>query len=154
MERSVEPLVSAARDRASLSQRFASFVAERQPFALRPALAAFESVCRRDPGRDAEAIDALRAPLGGAIRRELARAPPEGLPETTPGVSVEERLHEARQELREICDGFLRRESIGASFSREERIEMLRGMVMTRAVDNRLKAFFTQGEVRYKDTAF
>ncbi|HEX7254147.1 MAG TPA: thiamine pyrophosphate-dependent enzyme [Thermoanaerobaculia bacterium] len=154
MERSVEPMAAATRGRVSLSQRFASFVAERQPFALRPALAAFESVCRREPGRDAAAIDVLRAPLAEALRRELAGAPPEGLPDTTPGVSVEERLNEARRELRDICDGFLRREAIAASLTPEERVEILRGMIMTRAVDNRLKAFFTQGEVRYKDTAF
>ena len=155
MERSVEPVAAAAvRGRTSLAQRFAAFIAERQPFALRPAITAFETVCLRDPGRDPAAIDALRAPFAEALRRLLAGAPPEGLPETTPGVSVEERLHQARQELRESCDGFLRREAIEASLSRDERLEILRGMMLTRAVDNRLKAFFSQGEVRYKDTAF
>jgi 2-oxoisovalerate dehydrogenase E1 component len=132
----------------------ASFIAERQPFALRPVLAALDAVVKRDPGRDHEAIERLRAPFREALGRELAGAPPDGLPETTPGVSVEERLHQARQELLEICDGFWRRESIRASLSKQERIEILRGMVLTRATDNRLKAFFTQGEVRYRDTAF
>ena len=31
---------------------------------------------------------------------------------------------------------------------------MLRGMILTRAVDNRLKAFFTGSEVRYGNTPF
>jgi hypothetical protein len=43
---------------------------------------------------------------------------------------VEERLHQARQELREICDGFLRRESRSPLRSPEERVEMS-GMTMT-----------------------
>jgi len=135
-------------------KRFASFVAERHPFAIRPAVTAFQLVCRKEPGRDAPAIDALRAPFAQALGRELAGAPPEGLPDATPGVSVEERLHQARQDLAEDCDGFLRRESIAASLSREERIEILRGMVLTRATDNRLKAFFSGGEVRYNGVSF
>jgi 2-oxoisovalerate dehydrogenase E1 component len=140
--------------RTGLRERFASFIAERQPFALSPALSAFERVCRRDPGRNSAAIDALRAPLAEALGRELAGAPPEGLPDTTPGISVEERLHQARQELLETCDGFLRREAIAASLSGEERLEILRGMLLTRATDNRLKAFFSGSEVRYKDMSF
>ncbi|HMF09383.1 MAG TPA: thiamine pyrophosphate-dependent enzyme, partial [Thermoanaerobaculia bacterium] len=140
--------------RISLAQRFASFVAERQPFALRPALSAFTAVCERDPGRNSAMIEALRPALAVALRRELAGAPPEGLPETTPGVSVEERLVLAKTELAEACDGFLRREAIAASLSREERIEILKGMLLTRATDNRLKAFFTGNEVRFGGVAF
>ncbi|MGH9318031.1 MAG: thiamine pyrophosphate-dependent enzyme, partial [Thermoanaerobaculia bacterium] len=47
-----------------------------------------------------------------------------------------------------------RREATAASLTRDERIEILRGMVLTRATDNRLKAFFAGSEVRYKDVAF
>jgi 2-oxoisovalerate dehydrogenase E1 component len=129
-------------------------VAERHPFALRPALSAFTAVCERDPGRNSAMIEALRPALAVALRRELAGAPPEGLPETTPGVSVEERLVLAKSDLAEACDGFLRRESIAASLSREERIEILKGMLLTRATDNRLKAFFTGNEVRFGGVAF
>ena len=155
MERSAHPAPSiSAGLRAGLSERFASFVAERHPFALRPALMAFSAVCRSDPGRDAAAIDALRPSFANALRRELAGAPPDGIPETTPGVSIEERLAAARTELLEACDGFLRREAIAASLTREERIEMLRGMILTRATDNRLKAFFSGGEVRYRGVSF
>src|SRR5262249_33904095 len=155
VERSVDPVSSApAGVRTSLAQRLASFVAERQPFALRPVLAALDAVAGRDPGRDAAAIEGLRGPFLEALGRELAGAPPGNLPETTRGVSVEERLHHARRELQQICDGFWRRESIRASLTKEERLEILRGMVLTRATDNRLKAFFAQGEVRFRDTAF
>ena len=54
-----------------LAARFAAFVAERHPFALAPAVAAFEAVCRREPGRDRPAIEALRPALAEALRRQL-----------------------------------------------------------------------------------
>ena len=140
--------------RATLAARFAAFVAERYPFALRQALAAFESVCPADPGRDPAGIKALRGPLAQALEQKLSHVLPAGVPETTPGVPAEERLGTARQEILEACDGFLRREATAASLTREERIEILRGMILTRATDNRLKAFFSGSEVRYKDVAF
>jgi 2-oxoisovalerate dehydrogenase E1 component len=63
-------------------------------------------------------------------------------------------VHQARVELIEACDGFLRREAIAASLTGAERREMLEGMVLTRAVDNRLKQFFMSGEIRWGDMAF
>ncbi len=140
--------------RVGLSERFAAFVAERQPFALGPALSAFQAVCDRDPGRNPAMIEALRPAFAVALRRELAGAPPEGLPETTPGVSVEERLVLAKAELAQACDGFLRREAIAASLTEQERVEILKGMLLTRATDNRLKAFFTGNEVRFRGVSF
>ncbi|HEY7862982.1 MAG TPA: thiamine pyrophosphate-dependent enzyme, partial [Thermoanaerobaculia bacterium] len=138
----------------TLTARLSSFVAERLPFALGPCLAAFERVCPADPGRDARRIEALRGPFAGELARLLSGPAPPDLPETTPGVSVEVRLDQARSELLDACDGFLRRESIRASLTKEERLEILRGMVLTRATDNRLKAFFLGNEVKYGNTAF
>src|SRR5690606_33049498 len=43
---------------------------------------------------------------------------------------------------------------IRASLTADERREILTGMMLTRATDNRLKVFFTGGEVRYGDAAF
>ncbi len=54
----------------------------------------------------------------------------------------------------EACDGWLQREAIAASLTNDERKEILRGMCLTRAVDNRLKRLFTGGEVRWGVTAF
>src|SRR6266496_992109 len=155
VERSVEsPSSVFPRVRGGILQRFAAFVAERHPFALTSAVSAFEAVCRKEPGRDPAVIEALRPGLAESLKRHFAQAPPEGLPEATPGIPVERRLEQARQELLETCDGFLRREAIAAGLTREERVEILRGMVLTRATDNRLKSLFTSGEVRYRDTAF
>jgi 2-oxoisovalerate dehydrogenase E1 component len=138
-----------------LASRFGAFVAERHPFALSEALEAFDAATGGREPRDEGAIEATRA----AVRRELsrrlqARAVPDGLPEPTPRVSAAARLKQAQAELVEDCDGFLRRAAIEASLTREERIEILRGMILTRATDNRLKAFFLGGEVRFGATAF
>ena len=153
MERIVESR-SPVQTRLPLAARFGAFVAERFPFALAPAFEAFRSVSPSDPGRDEAAIEALRRPVSEALLRAIDHLPAESFGDTVPGVTVETRMQQAKTELLEACDGFLRREAIEASLSREERIEILRGMVLTRATDNRLKAFFSGGEVRYGGAAF
>src|SRR6185312_17466744 len=70
------------------------------------------------------------------------------------GVRADVRLAQAVEETVAACDGFLRRAALKASLSRDERIEILRGMLLTRATDNRLKTFFTSGEVRYGEAPF
>jgi 2-oxoisovalerate dehydrogenase E1 component len=114
--------------------------------------------------RDPAAIDALRDPLRRILVQTLsdflspdvsaAQKLQGSVPETTPGVSVSERLHHAVAEVVDACDGFLRREAITASLTADEKREMLRGMILTRATDNRLKQFFTGGEVRYGSGTF
>jgi len=156
---------TAARN-ATLLARFAAFVAERHPLALRPAVTALDMATGGQPidERDAAAIDALRDPLRRILVQTLtdflspdasaAQKLQGAVPETTPGVTVSERLHLAVAEVVEACDGFLRREAIAASLTSDEKIEMLRGMILTRATDNRLKQFFTGGEVRYGAASF
>ena len=138
-----------------LARRLGAFVAERHPFALAEALDAFDAVTRGAEPSDEAAIDALRP----AFRRELPRRLqlrrlPPGIGDTTPRTNVETRMEQAVAALVDDCDGFLRRAAIQASLTRGERLEMLRGMVLTRATDNRLKSLFTLGEVRYGTAAF
>jgi TPP-dependent pyruvate/acetoin dehydrogenase alpha subunit len=142
----------AVRARPSVSARFGAFVLERFPFAAAAASSVLEAVADGDLA-SAEAIERARTRLAPALRRALG-TPPQDLPETTPAVSAGVRWTAAVDELVEACDGFLRRASIAGSLSADERREMLRGMALTRATDNRLKAFFTGGEVRYGDGAF
>jgi 2-oxoisovalerate dehydrogenase E1 component len=142
---------------AGLASRLSAFITERHPLAVALVLDVFEAVGggRLKP-RDHAALDALRTPF----RRELARRlyetlrAPEGTDHTTPGTSAVKRMEQARAELLESCDGFLRREAIAASLTKDERVEILRGMVLTRAVDNRLKQFFMGGEIRWGEMAF
>jgi 2-oxoisovalerate dehydrogenase E1 component len=155
MAREVEDRKEAGRSFSSpLAARFAAFVAEHHPFALPAARRAFEEICPTDPGREAGAIDVLRPAMAAALRRHLTMPLVEGLSETTPGVSFEDRMEQARTQILEDCDGFLAREALAAGLTREERIEILRGMILTRATDNRLKSFFSESEVRYRGTPF
>src|SRR5262249_16332798 len=84
---------------------------------------------------------------------ESTRRPAE-VPDTTPGISARERLTAANAELLDACDGFLRRCAIEASLTAAERREILSGMLLTRATDNRLKILYSKGEVRYGATPF
>lgn len=153
------------RTRPALLARFAAFIADRHPFALRPAVMALDMTIggrKIDEGNPA-AIEALREPLRRLLLQTLADflSPDptaaeklKGVPETTPGVMIGERLQQAVDEVVDACDGFLRREALAASLTPEEKIEILRGMILTRATDNRLKQFFTGGEVRYGSASF
>ena len=122
---------------AALAARLGAFVTERFPFALELVLAALDA-SGPDPSR-------FRAEL----TRRFAAAPPVPLPETTPCVAAEARRARALDDLIDACLGLLRREAIRASLSSDERREILRGMLLTRATDTRLKVFFGSGEVKY-----
>ena len=137
---------------SSLSRRLRLFVAERYPFAARPVSEAFEAAA--GSAASESAIEAMRAPFCAELRRRLEHRldPVDG--ETTPGVTMDRRHAQAVDELVDACDGVLRRAALARTLSAAERREILRGMVLTRATDNRLKTFFTSGEVRYRDTTF
>jgi 2-oxoisovalerate dehydrogenase E1 component len=142
----------AALSASILARRFGAFVTERFPFALTSAREAFDAAGGH-AARDAESIDKLRAPFGVELRTRF-REPPDDFGETTPGVDAASRFAAAVDELADACDGFLRRAALRASLTADERREILRGMVLTRATDNRLKTLFTGGEVRYAGAAF
>jgi 2-oxoisovalerate dehydrogenase E1 component len=144
---------TAAPAAAELSRKLRAFVVERYPFAIIPAAEAIEAVAGRAT-LDAAAIDALRASFTTELRRRLDIRGPSLDGETTPGVTAARRYATAVDEIVEACDGCLRRAALARSFTADERREILRGMVLTRATDNRLKTFFTSGEVRYGDATF
>jgi 2-oxoisovalerate dehydrogenase E1 component len=138
---------------ATLAAELASFLLERHPFAASAASVAFDA-CGGHRARDEAAIDGLRAPFARELRARLQPMFPDHAGETTPRVTARERFSAAVNEVADACDGFLRRAAIRASLTADERVEILRGMVLTRATDNRLKAFFTNSEVRYGDVPF
>jgi 2-oxoisovalerate dehydrogenase E1 component len=144
-----------AQNLTGLAHQLGAFVAERHPFALSDALDAFETIAN---GRDLateDAIDVVRPLFRRELQRRLdQRSVPNGLGDTTPRTTADERMRQAHGQLIDECDGLLRRAAIEASLTRDERLEILRGMVLTRATDTRLKAFFTSGEVRFGNTSF
>ncbi|MBM3817644.1 MAG: hypothetical protein FJW14_01310 [Acidimicrobiia bacterium] len=138
-----------------VAARLEAFVLERFPFALpavQDAIAAAGAARLRE--RDAPAIESLRVVLRRELKHALEAIDVADVADPTPGVTAASRMDAARRSLADACDGFLAREAISASLTRDERTEILRGMVLTRAVDNRLKQFFATGEVRYRDTPF
>ncbi|MCG8458223.1 MAG: hypothetical protein MI919_18240, partial [Holophagales bacterium] len=140
-----------------LRSRLLAFVLERNPFAQDHVALAFDAAFGLLPGGPAdrlEQLERLRPVLREEIISRCEKIHLDGLPETTPRVSALERLGSATEALLLDADGFLSRESIRASFTEDERRELLGGMVLTRAVDNRLKQLFLGGEVRFGDKAF
>jgi 2-oxoisovalerate dehydrogenase E1 component len=142
---------------SALVSRFAAFLAERHPESVARAVKTFAAVAAKSSRSNASpsgALDGMRKPLRAALKKSLALAAPAGTPEATPGVTAAQRLRQAEGAILDACDGFLRRESIRASLTAAERREILRGMLLTRATDNRLKAFFSGGEVRSGSGSF
>lgn len=138
----------------TLRDRFVAFVAEQVPFAVAAALEAFDRIAPRTPPDTEETVDALRQPLAAALHASVGWPDATSSLEATPGVPVARRLAASLDGFVATCDGFFRREALAASLTADERLEILRGMVLTRAVDNRLKTFFTNSEVRFGATPF
>jgi 2-oxoisovalerate dehydrogenase E1 component len=141
---------------ALLADRLMSFVVERYPFALPAVQRALRScdAAATESASDRISIEKLRPVFCGALALSFDEVSVSDLPETTPGVTASERLQAACEELIASCDGFLAREAIATSLTSDERREILRGMILTRAVDNRLKQFFLSGEITYRDVPF
>lgn len=138
------------KNQSPLRESLRAFVAERHPFGLPAVLGAFDALNAIELTR----IRAhLRKVLPDAIRTHLTSLAYPGV-ETTPGVTSDARAVHAATELIEAVDGFFARSLVVQSLTDVERMEMWRGMVLTRAVDNRLKQFFSGGEVRYGAASF
>ena len=126
------------------SARLAAFVVERFPFAVAAAQEALS-----DSGGRVLSDPAGRQAFRKELQRRLQTIDIADLPETTPGVSAEDRWNTAVAELLDAVDGFIARDAIASSLTKDERLEMMRGMVLMRALDNRLKQFYLQGDVKY-----
>ena len=138
----------------SVIARLNGFVVERFPFAL-PLVQLALARARETPSDGGpEAISRFARAFLGELEAALSGIDVALVPDTTPGVTAGERLDAARRALLDACDGFLAREAIAASLTPDERRGILRGMVLTRALDNRLKQFFTSGEIRFRDVPF
>jgi 2-oxoisovalerate dehydrogenase E1 component len=128
----------------AIGERLCAFVLERFPFALPLVREAVNSAAGPD----------IRTSWRNALEQTLSRLDARDLPDPSPGVSAAIRLEQAKQGLLDACDGFFARDAIAASLTADERREILRGMILTRAVDNRLKQFFSGGEVLYGGAPF
>jgi 2-oxoisovalerate dehydrogenase E1 component len=137
-----------------MRDRFLAFVVEQNPFAVDAAADAFDRVAGTRALTSEKEIESLRGPLAEALRTRPRESLYGKHTKTTPDVTISDRVAQGVDALVDACDGFLRREAIAASLTNDERLEILRGMVLTRALDTRLKQFFSGSEVQYEGTPF
>ncbi len=125
----------------ALGARFLSFIVEQHPFAL-PAARAAWAKHGADPERVAEqVVDEL--PIHTA-----------DLPESTPFVTAAARVEQERARLRAAVTAFFARASVVDGITDEEKRWLLKGIILTRAVDNRMKQLFLSSEMRYGELGF
>ena len=134
--------------------RLSAFAAERFPTALEGIVAALEPVLTTRAIKTENDLDGLRRPARAAIFDRFGSRAPVDAPETIPTVSADSRYASEVDRIADEVDGFLRREAIRASLTAEEKRHLLRGMCLTRAVDNQLKAFFLGGDIKYEGAGF
>ncbi len=89
-----------------------------------------------------------------ALTRQLGALPLDRNAETTPRHSWGERRNEFVGAVVEQIRGFFRRRELRDALTAKQRLELLWGMLLTRAVDNQLKALFVGGRVSYKGRGF
>ena len=131
--------------------RFLSFVLEAHPFAWGAARKAWAK-CGVET-RDPEALQALGTTIARAIVEELP-TPDRDLPETQPFVDAGTRFSQEVAALSRDVDGFFAREALAAGITADEKRWMLRGIILTRAVDNKMKQLFLSSEMTYGDRGF
>lgn len=74
--------------------------------------------------------------------------------ETTPFVTGQKRFEYEKQRLIQLIQFFFQYQRIRRSILNEERVSILKGMILTRAVDNTLKHMFLSGEFQYNGKPF
>lgn len=127
--------------------RFLAYVTEAHPFALMPCLRAWEESAT---GYDSPKAILKRAQdILGWLEGHLA-LPEAQYGEPSPFVSAHTRFNTEKTRLIKDLRGFFQREALRTSFTAEEKRWMLRGIVLTRAVDNQMKQLFLSSEIKYQ----
>lgn len=133
---------------AGLGARLVAFVVEQFPFAAAATRKAWTKA--EGKGHDARALgEAVKAALAQELSLRV-----DDLPETQPFVPAAARLRQEEERLFAGLDGFFAREAVVASLTDDDKRWMLRGIVLTRAVDNRMKQLFLSSEMRYGELGF
>ncbi|MBM4282242.1 MAG: hypothetical protein FJ137_16300 [Deltaproteobacteria bacterium] len=144
------PVVDPPRPGA-VGPRFLAYILESHPFAWGAARKAWAQ-CGVET-RDPEALAALGATVARAVVEELP-TPDRDLPETQPFVDGGTRYSQEAALLAHDIDGFFAREALAAGITDDEKRWMLRGIILTRAVDNKMKQLFLSSEMTYGDRGF
>ena len=143
-------LVSNTNNPSPQTAAFLTFMAEQYPLIL-PVARKISQRLGLDKARhpEKEFPEAFIEELRKALKGQTV-----ALTDTRPFVSAEQRLDEAIADLKVAVQGYFDRAHIVASLSSEEKLWMLKGMIVTRAVDNRMKQLFLSGEMLYDGKGF
>ena len=127
-----------------------TFLAEHHPFLLATAREVVSDTfaSSKSPSKPSDYAK-LGTKITAAIKKKL-QPTVRGLSETTPFVSAKERMAHAVETLVTDVAGFFERAALTESFTEEEKKWMLRGILLTRAVDNQMKKMFLTGEIQYE----
>ncbi len=131
-----------------MKKRFESFIVEQFPFAREVLMAVWQE-CQSG----SLSINDFRQDFRQVLQKKL-KIEDNLTFETTPFVTAKSRLEYAHHQLFESVNGFFDREEIKAGISQAEKIWMLQGMILTRAVDNCLKRLFLSGQMHYEGKGF
>jgi 2-oxoisovalerate dehydrogenase E1 component len=74
--------------------------------------------------------------------------------ETQPFLTPSQRAAQASSSLYVEVEGFLVRAAFAQTISKDEQQQLLRGIILTRAVDNRMKQLFLSSEMKYGELGF
>lgn len=143
-----------SRDLPVWLHRVGAFLVERHPWIATAAFAVVDETRRSHRLQAEPGGEDFRVEVRRRLESKLRLEGPRSEAEPTPGTSRAAREAQALHEICEEVDGALVREQIRASLTPDERREILRGMILTRATDNELKHLFTTGEVRYGSRSF
>jgi 2-oxoisovalerate dehydrogenase E1 component len=136
---------------ATCKGRFLAFMVETHPLAW-PAARKAWARCGVET-RDQDALRALGATLARAVVEDLP-LPDRDLPETQPFVDAGTRFAQEAALVSRDIDGFFAREAIAADITDDDKRWMLRGIILTRAVDNKMKQLFLSSEMTYGERGF
>lgn len=141
----------------AITRRLLGFVMEQFPLAHEKVERLWAELFASDPTTSAnptsEGVEALGRLFCVALEKELKRDL-SAWPDPLPSHSAGERYGTEVRRLLEAVDGYFCREAIRLTFTTEEKRWMLQGIVLTRAVDNRMKQMFLSGELKYGELGF
>lgn len=137
--------------------RFLAFILEQSPFAFPWVRDQLQSSLGKEWDKERQKLSYDAHAYGCRLADRLVEQMDwglQGVSDPIPGVSAEMRLHQERERFRASLYGYFEREAIRESFTTEERRWMLEGIILTRAVDNRMKHMFLSGELKYGPLGF
>jgi 2-oxoisovalerate dehydrogenase E1 component len=150
----VSPKVPSCAASQPMGEAFLAFMLERAPWLWQGAQSAWDKhgrILRGDTDEQRQA-DAQR--LSDELLSHMTGTAPAQAMETQPFLPVAARWQQVVLSLRLEVSGFFARCALAQGITTDEQRSLLRGIILTRAVDNRMKQLFLSAEMRYGELGF